>query len=102
MIKSRVEYWKIMAVMIVIFLLVQPIPNFIVHSLPEILAIILIGGGAWIFFSVFWTTQRFQDVGLSGAWIVLCLVPIIGQLALIVITLLPANTFHSYKVKEVE
>lgn len=97
-----------MAVMIVIFLLVQPIPNFIVHSLPEILAIILIGGGliigggAWIFFSVFWTIQRFHDVGLSGAWIVLCLVPIIGQLALIVITLLPANTFHSYKVKEVE
>ena len=45
---------------------------------------------------IVWAVQRFHDVGLSGAWILLNFLPVVGNLVVLIILCLPSDTFDTY------
>lgn len=88
------QYWlRIMIVMMV--------------SAPVTLLLIFLFGSNGVFvaqliiaivvvFQVFWMIDRFHDVGLSGRWLWISLVPGIGSVCVFVILWLPTGQFDSY------
>lgn len=90
---SRSEYWvriigtSVLAMVLPIVLLLTSIYLF---------NLILIGIVALAVVQWIWAVQRFHDVGLSGAWLLLNFIPVIGNLAVFIMLCLPSDTFHTY------
>lgn len=54
---------------------------------------------SWIAFPIVqlvWAVRRFHDAGLSGAWLLLNAVPFFGNVLVLILLLLPTETFDGY------
>lgn len=90
---GRKEYWlKTIGSSLGLFLV-----GTLLTALADFFLIIYIIGAVvlWVV-TLMWARLRFHDAGLSGAWLLLSLVPIVGNIAVFIILVLPANTFDSY------
>lgn len=97
---SRKEYW------------IKYIASLIVTSMVVVMQIGLLyafeGGGLFFIpialililgisiLQIVWMVRRLHDVGLSGVWVLLGFLPAIGNIAVLIMTLLPADSFDMW------
>lgn len=90
---GRKEYWlKTIGSSLGLFL----VGTLLTSIADAFLFLYIIGAVVLWVVTLMWARLRFHDVGLSGAWLFLSLVPVIGNIAVFIILILPANTFDTY------
>lgn len=90
---GRKEYWlKTIGSSLGLFL----VGSFLSYLAEFFLIVYILGAVVLWVVTLMWARLRFHDVGLSGAWLFLSLVPVIGNIAVFIILVLPANTFDTY------
>lgn len=97
---SRKEYWiKYIAAMIVVAMIIVMQVG-LIYAFSEVgLYFIPIAGILILGISILqlvWMVRRLHDVGLSGVWVLLGFLPAIGGLAVLIMALLPADSFDMW------
>lgn len=52
--------------------------------------------GLSLVMSIVWTVYRLHDAGLPGSWIWLLVIPIVGNIGLILLLCIPSGTFDFF------
>jgi len=90
---DRLEFWTRMVVS-GLFLVLISLFGFVLMEVGFILIVF-----SWFAVPVMqfvWARRRFHDIGLSGAWLLLHLVPFFGNITVMILLLLPTDSFRQY------
>lgn len=92
---GRKDYWlRVVVMSIIVPIVLSIVVSVLAMFIPMLIWVLWIYAIVISIFATIWTFKRFEDVGFNGFLIIIGLIPYVGSLFVLIVTLLPSNYYN--------